>query len=238
MTTTGVQPNIALPQPQQRGRFIRRLNRFAVEVELDKGAVQAHLPNSGRMTELLVPGYPVVLVECPSPNRKTAFDMLLVQYQGHWVSVDSRLPSALAYKALEQGALPAWAGYTQVRREAVYGDSRIDLALRNGDRRALIETKSVNLVENGVALFPDAPTTRGQRHLRTLMQAQREGIAAGVLFVIQREDARSFHPHDAADPEFGHWLREAAQAGVLVEAYRCLVTPEAMTLDSAIPVEL
>ena len=90
--------------------------------------------------------------------------MLLVQYQGHWVSVDSRLPAALAYKALEQGALPAWAGYTQVRREAVYGDSRIDLALRNGGRRALIETKSVNLVEDGVALFPDAPTTRGQRH--------------------------------------------------------------------------
>ncbi len=125
-----------------------------------------------------------------------------------------------------------------MRREAVYGDSRIDLALRNGDRHALIETKSVNLVEDGVALFPDAPTTRGQRHLRTLMQAQREGIAAGVLFVIQREDARSFHPHDAADPAFGHWLREAAQAGVRVEAYRCLVTPEAMTLNSAIPVEL
>ena len=82
-----------------------------------------------------------------------------------------------------------------------------------------------------MALFPDAPTTRGQRHLRTLIQAQREGIAAGVLFVIQREDARSFHPHDAADPAFGHWLREAAQAGVRVEAYRCLVTPEAMTLE-------
>lgn len=231
-------PAVLLPQPQRRGRFLRRLNRFAVEILLEEGVVTAHLPNSGRMRELLVEGHPTVLVARPAPGRKTAYDMLLVQYQGHWVSVDSRLPSALAYQALRQRALPTWAAYSEVRREARYGDSRLDLELRNGAQRALIETKSVNLVEEGRALFPDAPTTRGQRHLRTLIQAHREGIAAGVLFIIQREDARCFSPYDAADPEFGRWLREAAKAGVVVDAYRCKVSPEAMVLDMPVPVDL
>lgn len=231
-------PHIVLAQPQRHGRFIRRLNRFAVEIELAEGPVAAHLPNSGRMAELLVAGHPVVLAGRPGPNRKTAFDMMLVRYHGRWVSVDSRLPSALAVEALRQRALPVWARYGEVRREVTWGDSRFDLELREGEGRCLVETKSVNLVEDGRALFPDAPTTRGARHLRTLIEALRAGLDAGVLFVIQREDARTLSPFDAADPDFGRALREAAAAGVAIQAYRCRVTPERMTLEEAVPVEL
>ena len=231
-------PFIAFPQPQHIGWFIKRLNRFAVLVDLDEGIVQAHLPNSGRMTELLVEGHKVVLIPMVGALRKPHFDMVLVEYQGHWVSVDSRIPSALAHTAFVQQAIPSWATFTDVRREVVYGESRLDIELRSDNRRALIETKSVNLVEDGIALFPDAPTTRGQRHLRELIRAVEEGIPAGVLFIIQRNDARVFRPFDAADPEFGRWLRIAAKAGVAVEAYGCSVTPEVMVLDAQVPVEL
>ncbi|MBI2886006.1 MAG: DNA/RNA nuclease SfsA [Chloroflexi bacterium] len=235
-----VEVALSLPGPQRLGRFLRRVNRFAVEVEVevDGEPMMAHLPNSGRMTELLVAGHPALLIARPGPARKTAYDMALVQYRGIWVSVDSRLPSALAYEALRQRALPPWATYTQVRREAAYRDSRLDLELWDGQRRCLVETKSVNLVCNGRALFPDAPTARGARHLRTLTQAVSEGISAGVLFIVQREDATSLSPYDDADPEFGQALREAARAGVAVHAYRCSVSPERIALDGPVPVEL
>jgi len=231
-------PYIDLGQPQRTGRFLRRLNRFAVEVALPAGSVAAHLPNSGRMTELLVAGRPVVLVARPRPGRRTAFDMTLVEYRGAWVSVDSRLPSALAAAALRQGTIPEWAGLGEVRREVTWGDSRFDLELRDGTRRCFVETKSVNLVQDGRALFPDVPTTRGARHLRTLIAARQAGHGAGVLFVIQRGDAQVLAPFDAADPAFGRALREAAVAGVTVLAYGCTVTPERVTLAARVPVEL
>jgi sugar fermentation stimulation protein A len=233
-----LKPWVPLGQPQRVGRFLQRLNRFAVAVALPEGAVVAHLPNSGRMTELLVAGRRVVLVARPSPGRRTAWDMALVSYRGAWVSVDSRLPSALAAAALQQRAIPEWDAAMAVRREVTWGDSRFDLEMWDGDRRWYLETKSVNLVEGGRALFPDAPTTRGARHMRTLIAAREAGHGAGVLFVIQRADARVLAPFDAADPDFGRALREAAAAGVTVLAYGCRVTPKRMTLAGRVPVEL
>ncbi len=233
-----VAPAILFPEQRVHGTLIARLNRFAALALVGGREVVAHVPNSGRMLELMVPGHEVVLVEHASALRKTAFDLLLVRYRGNWVSVDSRLPGALAYRALLSNGLAPWQGATQVRREVVYRDSRLDLELQHAGRRTLIETKSVNLVEDGLALFPDAPTLRGTRHLRTLMQAAAEGLGAGALFIIQRADAERLRPFDAADPNFGRALREAAAWGVALHAYRCTVTPEAMALDRAIPIEL
>jgi len=259
LSRLGSPPLVPFLTPRRFGTFIARLNRFAALVDLDGEQAIAHLPNTGRMTELLVPGHPVMLIERgDSPasaqarvpfdpaqdkpvlhrRRKTAYDMVLVQYEGHWVSVDSRLPSQMIYEALVAGALPAWVGCTRVRREAVWGESRLDLELWRGGRRCLIETKSVNLVVDGRALFPDAPTLRGAKHLRSLMAASAEGLDASVVFVIQRPDALCFSPFDEADPEFGRTLREAAHTGVGVYAYRCAVSPDGMALEAAVPVEL
>jgi sugar fermentation stimulation protein A len=181
----------------------------------------------------------VVVVERPAAHRKTPYDLTLIEYHGRWVSVDSRLPSAIAAEALRLGAIPRWTAYTSVRREVVYHDSRLDIELTAADgRRCLIETKSCNLVEDGLALFPDAPTERGTRHLHTLIHAVQRGIGAGVLFIIQRDDAELLRPFDSADPAFGRALRAAAAAGVAVLAYRCRLTPEDMTLDAPVPVDL
>jgi len=218
--------------------FVKRDNRFRVTVQVEGHLVWAHLPNSGRLRELLVPGRRVLLAAARTPGRLTAYDLLMVDLDGTLVSIDARMPSRLLYESLQAGQLGEFAGYAQVRREVTYGQSRLDLALEGGPDggRCFIETKSVTLVEDGVALFPDAPTQRGRRHLGELARARAEGHRAAVVFVVQRDDAIRFSPHDEADPAFGQTLREAAQAGVEVYAYRCRVSEGEVKLDAPLPV--
>ncbi len=219
-------------------RFIRRLNRFAALVELEGAHVQAHVPNSGRMRELLTEGRRSLLRRAGKPGRKTAYDLALVDLGGVLCSVDSRLPPHLVEEAFGSGRLEQFAGYQQARREVGLGESRIDLALSGGSGTCYVETKSVTLVEEGVALFPDAPTERGRKHLASLTEAVKAGDRAAVVFVVQRSDAASFVPHDSADEPFGQALRAAASQGVEVYAYRCRVSAGAITLESRIPVNL
>ncbi len=217
---------------------VQRLNRFAVEMEAEGRPVVAHLANSGRVRELLRPGTPGLLCPRVGAHRKTRFDLLLVRLGRTWVSADARLPNALAREALAAGRLAPLRGYSLVRPEARFGASRMDFLLRGPGGECLLEAKSVTLVEDGVALFPDAPTVRGTRHLAELVKARRQGMGAAVLFVVQRGDADAFSPHDEADPRFGRALREAAAAGVAVMAYRCRVSPRGMRIAGEIPVRL
>lgn len=205
---------------------------------MDGLEVTAHLPNSGRMTELLVSGQHVVVAGKYGEHRKTAYDMILVDLGDGLVSVDSRLPSQVVEEALLSGTLAPFGHCGFVRREVVYGDSRLDFRVGANGREYLVEVKSVNLVEGKRALFPDAPTLRGARHLRTLVKAVREGYGAAVIFVVQREDASAFSPHEKADPDFGRALREAAEGGVGLYAYRCRLTREEIELSQEIPVIL
>jgi len=220
--------------------FIKRDNRFRVTVRVEGHPVWVHLPNSGRLRELLVPGRRLLLAAAQAPGRLTAYDLLMVDLDGTLVSIDARLPSRLLYEALQAGRVEEFAGYAQVRREVAYGQSRLDLVLEGGPDggRCFIEVKSVTLVKEGVALFPDAPTQRGRRHLGELARARAEGHRAAVVFVVQRGDTIRFWPHDEADPAFGQALREAAQAGVEVYAYKCRVSEEEVALDAPLPVAI
>lgn len=198
----------------------------------------AHLPNSGRVREVLAPGTPALLLPRSGPGRKTKFDLLLVRLGETWVSADARLPNALAREALASGSIEPLAGFAVLRSEMPFGGSRVDFMLEDGKRRCLLEVKSVTLVEDGVALFPDAPTARGARHLRELAAALDQGLEAAVLFIVQRPDAREFRPHGAADPAFAAALRAAAAAGVTVLAYGCDVSPEEIRIAAPLPVRL
>lgn len=223
--------------------LVRRDNRFRVQVRLRGETVPAHLPNSGRLGELLTPGRRVWLAPAAPervPHRRTAYDLALVAHAGRLVSVDARLPPHLVAEALRQGRLTALGGYTDVQQEVRLGASRLDLRLTAGPGQppCWMEVKSVTLVEDETALFPDAPTTRGQRHLRELIAAVERGERAAILFVIQRDDARRFAPHDQADPIFGKILRQAAQAGVEVHAWRCQVSLSEIRLSAPLPVML
>ncbi|MCC7354475.1 MAG: DNA/RNA nuclease SfsA [Anaerolineae bacterium] len=227
-----------LPFPLLQAQFLRRDNRFRATVALDGEAVAAHVPNSGRLGELLLPGQPVWLVWRDRPGRRTPYDLVLVRYAGVLVSVDARLPNRLFAEACLSGCLPEFGGYTRLSSEVRRGDSRLDFLLEDGTRRCWVETKSCTLVENGVALFPDAPTLRGQRHLYELARAATAGDRAAVIFVVQRADAIAFAPHPSADPEFGKWLRAAAQAGVEIRAYRCRVDEKRISLDAPLEIRM
>ena len=225
--------------PLVEGRFIKRLNRFAALVDVERREYLAHVPNSGRMGELLVPGYRVLLVPAPQgANRKTSFDLALVDTGSALSSADARLPNKLVAEALTRKHMPQFVDYPVARGEQVFGESRLDFLLEGPPGKCYVETKSVTLIENGVGLFPDAPTVRGVKHLRSLMAARAAGHEAAVVFVIQRADAEAFAPHDVADPLLGATLREARDAGVAVWAYRCNVTERSIELADTVPVLL
>lgn len=218
--------------------FLRRENRFACLVELEGSKERVYLPNSGRLNSLLFPGQTVFLAERLSSSRRTRFDLVTTVLNGKSVSVDARVPGELVYQALRQRTLPQFGVYSAIRREVAFGQSRLDFLLSSPTSQRFLEVKSVTLVQEGRALFPDAPTLRGRRHLKSLTWAKKEGYEAAILFVIQREDAESFSPNDAVDAEFGHVLREAQLQGVDVYAYRCKVSPREIELAEQVPIHL
>lgn len=220
------------------GTFVARDNRFRATVTLAGRRVAAHVPNSGRLHELFTPGRTVLLAPASAPQRRTDYDLVMVRLGSRLLSLDARLPGRLVEEAVRAGSLAEFAGYDQVDREVVFGSSRLDLRLRGKRGVCWVEAKSVTLVEEGTALFPDAVTARGRRHLGELSRAMASGDRAAVVFVVQRDDARCFAPHDESDPAFGAALREAAGAGVEVYAYACRVTESEVRIVRALPVVL
>ncbi len=154
------------------------------------------------------------------------------------VSADSRVPNALVWETWCADALPHFSRYTDGRREVSFHDSRLDMMLEGPEGRCYIEMKSVTLVVDGIARFPDAPTERGRKHVGTLMKAVEEGHRAAAIFVIQRDDATGLTPYDANDPAFGAALREAVSAGVEAYAFTCTLTRQEITIDGEVPVLL
>jgi sugar fermentation stimulation protein A len=226
-----------MPQRLIRACFVQRDNRFRVTVEVDGHMAPAHLPNSGRLGELLTPGRELRLAFMPDPRRKTPYDLKLVRYAGVWVSVDARLPNPLFAEAFRNGRLPGFVGYTHLQPEVRLEDSRIDFLLTGPAGHLWVETKSVTLVEKGVARFPDAPTKRGRRHMEALIRAVERGDQAAVLFVVQHPDARAFGPHVDADPDFARTLHQALMAGVAVLAFRCRVSEDEVVMDASMPLK-
>ena len=229
------------PTPLQPARFVRRENRFRAIVERDGQLLAAHVPNSGRLGELFTPGAAVwVALFQDLAGRKTACHLALVEYAGTLVSVDARLPNRLVAEALAGGRLAPLVGYSRVQPEVRVGSSRLDFLLSDGpeaDRpRCWLEVKSVTLVEDGLALFPDAPTMRGVRHLEELAALRRNGERVAVGFVIQRSDAMRFAPHPTADPAFAATLRRVQSEGVEVYAWRCALDHNAIELTDPVPV--
>lgn len=229
---------IKLPENLLEAVFLERVNRFAARVLVAGREAAAHVPSSGRMRELLTPGALVHVAPHAGTGRRTEYRILLARAGEALVSIDSLLPNRLLHKAFQAGITPGFGGYTGVRREFPYRRGRIDFLLTGGEERWLVEVKSVTLVENGTARFPDAPSPRGARHLEELSLALDEGFRSAVIFVVQRQDGRCFTPNDSCDPLFGKALREAHSKGVAVHALGCRVGTDAVRLGGALPVHL
>lgn len=217
------------------GFFLSRPNRFIANIEID-GVVQVcHVKNTGRCRELLQPGAAVWCEESQNPNRKTKFDLITVQKGHRLINMDSQAPNIAAGEWLAAGGLGK---ITALKAESFHGDSRFDFSFEKDGQRCFLEVKGVTLEDNGICAFPDAPTTRGVKHLKGLTQAAKDGFGAYVLFVIQMEDVQYLHPNDVTDPAFGAALREAAAAGVTVLAMDCAVTPDTMTIRNPVEIRL
>ena len=223
-------------QNVRAAKFIDRPNRFIAHVELDGEVEIVHVKNTGRCRELLVPGRTVYLEKGTNPNRKTAYDLIAVEKGSILINMDAQAPNKVfAEWAAAGGFLP---NVTAIRPEYVYGSSRLDFCVETEGRLHLVEVKGVTLEENGNALFPDAPTERGVKHIRELQRAAETGLDAALCFVVQIRDIHGVAPNDATHPAFGAALREAAAHGVRVLAYDCDVTPDSLSIRGEIPVIL
>lgn len=230
---------LAFPHPLEEARFLARPNRFVVEAETAGGIVRAHLHDPGRMRELLVPGACLMLDSAPAgTGRSTTHTVRLVRHGEVWVSVDSVLPNRFMEKLLREEAIFEFRDWALIRTEVPHGRSRFDFLLLSSAASLLLEVKSVTLVRDGVALFPDAPTVRGARHLKELAEASKSGYAGTVFFLVQREDATSFRPNAEMDPVFTAALAEAFHRGVEIVAYTSRLSPEGIGLGRRIPVHL
>lgn len=216
--------------------FRARPNRFVAEIELDGALVLCHVKNTGRCRELLRPGTPVFVQEAGNPKRKTKYDLISVYKQERLVNIDSQAPNQLFAEWVRAGNL--FQSVTMLRPECTYGHSRFDFYLEADGKRIFVEVKGVTLEQEGVALFPDAPTERGVKHLQELCACVREGYEAYIIFVIQMQGVHMFRPNAATHPQFAAALAEAAAAGVHVHALDCVVTPDSIAIGQEVGIDL
>ena len=215
------------------GIFVSRPNRFIAHVLVNGTEEIAHVKNTGRCKELLVPGCTVYLYCAPEGSRKTKYDLIAVEKGGRLINMDSQAPNKVVGEWLAK-LLPE----AQIRPEVQYGGSRFDFCITQGDRKSFLEVKGVTLEQEGIAMFPDAPTERGVKHIRELIDCVKAGYGAGLLFVVKMKGISYLRPNDRTHPEFGQALREAAEAGVRIRAVDCIVTENTLDIDSPLPVSL
>lgn len=228
-----------------QGSFQTRLNRFSAMVLVKGQETRVYVPNTGRMAELFQPGRKCFLTYRPSIHRKTSYDLVLIELdsgvginlgsQSNVVCTDSRISPLLVWESVCEEAFPEFYGYQSCSREVVFMDSRLDLVLLRPNGKFFIEVKSVNLVRNGTALFPDAPTVRGRRHLGALVEAVKQGYRSAMVFVVQRNDADKFSVNQSQDPDFGIAIQWAATQGVEIYAYKCRITSTDIKIVARIP---
>lgn len=220
----------------EKGIFLERPNRFLAKARLGGQTVDCHVKNTGRCRELLVPGAEIYLKREENPNRKTGYSLVHVQKGSRLINVDSQAPNCLAGEWLPQsGLFPEESRFFPERK---YGDSRFDFYFETGEKKGYLEVKGVTLEENGVVSFPDAPTQRGEKHLRELIRCREAGMEAWILFVVQMSSVRYFTPNAKNDPAFSKALREACHSGVIVAAVDCEVTPEEVMIRQRVETRL
>ena len=226
--------------PLVLARFVRRYKRFLVEAENSTGRFTVHTNNTGSMLGLLRPGAVIALSVSDNPKRRLAHTLEMVRipdFRGDfWAGVNTLTPNRLFRRAFLAGAFPELAGYDAIRPEPPFAGGRLDFVLTGPAGTCFVECKNVTLVEDGAAVFPDAATERGRKHLVELARLAREGTArAALYFCVQRPDGACFAPAMMIDPEYAALLAEAVTAGVLILPYRAGVSPTGITLAGRLP---
>lgn len=221
-----------------RGTLIRRYKRFLADILLENGqTITAHCPNSGAMTGCCRPGRPVYVSRHDRPERKLKYTWELIDMPESLVGINTLIPNRLIQKAIEEKEIEAFIEYDNVLPEIMVGNrSRLDLLLMNETSgKCYIEIKNCTLVDDGTAMFPDAVTTRGRRHLLMLQELKTLGHRCAIIFLIQRMDANQFTPADHIDPAYGKTLRDALINGVEMFVYDVFLDLEQISIGRQIP---
>lgn len=219
-----------------RGVFVSRENRFCATVSVGGKNETVHVKNTGRLRELLIPGAEVFLSASENPARKTKYDLVTVRKGEKLVSIDSQAANSIAGEWLEKSFL--FGKNAVIKREVFFGNSRFDFYIESEERKIFLEVKGCTLEREGTALFPDAPTERGVRHINELCECISAGYEAYILFVIQMKGVGRFSPNDETHPEFGKALRNAQEKGVKILAVDCRVSCDEVVAESLVPVKL
>lgn len=226
-----------------KGSFVKRLNRFEGIVRIDGIERLVHIPNTGRCRELLTHEAQVILEVKNNPKRKTPYELIMVYKGETLISIDSQAPNRIVEEAVRLGKIDELEGYSYIKREAVYGNSRFDLLLKKAESSSekdscYVEVKGVTLEVNGAAMFPDAPTERGAKHVNELIEARKNGYRAAIIFLIQLEAVNVFSPNRVMDEGFAEALGKAHGNGVEVFAYNCKVTEKEVVLKEKVHITL
>ncbi len=224
--------------------LIRRYKRFLADVTLESGEeITVHTPNTGSMMGCSEPGSRIWLRDSNNPKRKYRYSWVMSQNsEGILIGVDTMLPNQLVSEAIQNGTVTELQGYAEITQEVPYGkeSSRIDLLLTDTDKiDCFVEIKNVTAsTEKKVAMFPDAVTQRGSKHLRELIEVVKAGKRGVIFFCIQRSDARSFRPANEIDPVYSDTLKKAINNGVEALAYRAEISPEGVELKYPVPIHI
>lgn len=216
-----------------KGRFLDRPNRFVALVEIDGEEKICHVKNTGRCRELLVRDCTVYLDKAKNPDRKTKYDLVAVEKGQRLINMDSYAPNIAAGEFLSK-IFPNCI----IKPEYTYGNSRFDFYIEDNSKKILLEVKGVTLEQNGIVMFPDAPTERGLKHVNELISCTKDGYEAYLLFVIQMDKVKYFTPNHGTHPQFGEALKKASQEGVKLLAYDCAVAPDSMEIKSPVCIKL
>ncbi len=224
-----------------KAEFIERPNRFIAKVDVNGEIETVHVKNTGRCKELLVPRCTVYLSCSDNPARKTKYDLIAAEKtRGNLpellINLDSQIPNDVTEEWLKKGSL--FSKDALIRREVKHGNSRFDFYIEDKGEKIFLEVKGVTQEHSGTALFPDAPTQRGVKHIEELIACTKEGYKAYILFVIQMKGIHTLKPNDITHKAFGDALRKAQSEGVKIIAMDCLVSPDSIVIDKEIPVIL
>ena len=229
-----------LPTPMLRGRLLKRYKRFLADIELENGEiVTVHCPNSGSMKNLIEDNPFVHISQSDNPKRKLRYTLELIERGDDLVMAHSVKANTVTVEAIREGVISQLADYETIRTEVPYGTgSRIDILLENAEQKCYVEVKSVTLLEDKTLMFPDAVTTRGQKHLQELINVKRDGHRAVIFFAALHTGGNAFSPADHIDPTYGKMLRDAQDAGVEVLAYQAEITHLQVRLVRELPITL
>jgi len=221
-----------------QGIFIKRINRFVAHVLINGVEEVVHVKNTGRCKELFITGTTVILEKAQNPERKTRFSVIGIYKGNRLINIDSQVPNHVVFEALQSRRISEITNIDRIKKEVTYGNSRFDIYFESVECRGFIEVKGVTLEEEGIVMFPDAPTVRGSKHVLEMIKAVESGYKGYIFFLIQMKGVKSFSPNCKTDPNFTAALQLAVQKGVILLAYDSLVSEDEIVIGDRVDIVL